>query len=232
MKKNILIIFLIFSNISISQTLEQKMESIICECFEENITAFDDLIGFDIGGKCLKDSLKEVESKFGDEILSRIDSTSSNHYLEGIKLGEKIMLDMQESLVMNCDSYYSIIKDLNKTMFQNMAKEVNARKMDSLSELINERPKDERYLIMRGLYNLGFNKLKEAKRDFKHSLKINPENSIAYFQLGFTYDIQGKYKKAIKYYEKAKFPDKNLGGFEYLRLVFLGVAKRKKNENK
>ena len=230
MKNTFAFVALTMFNFAIGQTLQQKLESGICKCFNEQEFIFNKSKDLDVLDKCFDLPFRDLEKEFEEEIAKKIDTTAANSYELGLDYGRKLFNDMQDGLIINCDSYYNVMQNISKLMYENMGKGVNQQKIDSISLLVKNDLSNDMLLWERGAYNLGLKKIDEAQEDFSNCITINPKNHIATFCLGWTYDLQGNNKKAVEYYEQSINSTEDLGYFREIGRINLAIIRRKIRE--
>lgn len=77
-------------------------------------------------------------------------------------------------------------------------------KLAAMNRVLNYDSSHSRARLTRGILNLENKQLKQAQIDFEYLIKILPHRPAAYLGLGDTATLSKDFKKARKYYEKAK----------------------------
>ncbi|GAB5399899.1 MAG: hypothetical protein Aureis2KO_14840 [Aureisphaera sp.] len=226
MRNALTIMALVLSHIIIGQTIQEKIETEVCKCFVEQEPRFNETNNLDVLDICFDKPFVKLESEIEAAIAKEIDTTASNAYELGMEYGRKLFNDMQEGLVYNCDSYYNVMQGLRALMHKNMRRDITEQKLDSLSQLVSNAPKDDNLLWERGAHNLALDNIEAAKSDFKQCLEINPDNLVAKFFLGWSYDLNSEYEKAIPLYEETINSTDDIGAFREIGKINLMVIRR------
>lgn len=230
MRKILIAILLLISIPSISQSFKKKLEHEICNCFEQKQDSFNQTNNLDVLDECFDTPFEKLKYEIEAEIAKKIDSTATNSYELGMEYGRQLFNEMQDGLIFECDSYYEIMQGIGKIMYKNLSNGVTTEKIDSLSKMVDEFPKDEKILWERGVLKLGNDEILEAQQDFIQCLEINPDNNIAKFCLGWTYDLQDDHSNAFRYYNEAINSNQNIGSFREIGRINLSILKRKMSE--
>ena len=206
MKKYLKIVLISLISIqSFSQEFKENFKKDVCECF----TSKSDTIILD------KDYFIECFTAFAPKYQSEIDkltdkNSSLSEFEQGRIIGRNLFLEIQNSLIHSCDSFYLFMlksKEVSRTKMKN---ESTLSKIDSLSILIKDKSNIQNIWV-RGKYYLAFNEYKKAEEDFKNCLKININYAQAHFFLGWTYELEENYVDALKEYKKAYELTQNKG---------------------
>lgn len=222
---------MIVSSIVGGQTLQEKLETEICKCFDQQISIFNESKNLDSFDQCFDLPFQKFQKELEQEAVNKkVDTTANNAYELGLEYGRQLFNDMQKGLIFNCDSYYEIMQVIGDTMYKNMSNGVSQRSLDSLSLLVKEYPSDDILLWKRGTHNLGLDNVNKAQEDFLECIRINPNNEIAKFCLGWTYDLQENLEPAIKYYEESLNANSNIGYFQEIGRINLLILQRKKDK--
>jgi tetratricopeptide (TPR) repeat protein len=231
--KKITYILLFVTTIINGQELETKFSESLCECFNENKEKSKTDLDFNILETCMSSSFKKNEKEFNELLLRDIDTTSLNvsdlgKY--GYQLGQKMFSDIQVRLINDCDSYNDYASLLISEMLKNIGKDSSQKKIDSISILIDNNPKNIKLIWERGAHKIGIGKLKSAQLDLNTCLEVDYTYAPALFFLACSYDLEGNPKKAIEIFEKILDQNKDFGSLGDFTKIYFAVLKRKSRE--
>ena len=187
----LLFVFISLSNLY-SQEFKKQLSIDVCECFN----GFEDL-EMKPFMTCMNANMLNYEDEIQKLIVK--DSVLSE-YEQGVKLGKKLMFEMQQYLIQDCDKYYYFFDNLREESFIKMKNSFNEKKLDSINQLILLK-KSPNLLWQRGNYYFSNNSFNEAERDYLECLEMEPKYVQATLFLGWLNERKGYYDKAIKFYE-------------------------------
>lgn len=235
MSKLIYIFFLVSSLLS-AQVYKEQFSSDICNCFDENNTetkkAFDETI-FE---KCFSEALEKNQKEFLDYFIKDIDTTNlgENSYQHGYELGykegQRIFEDIQKPVIDNCDSYYHYSSSLIALLGENLKKGVGYKALDSINNLIDEKPENTDLIWQRGALKMALEEYDQAQLDFKLSLDKEPYHLPSLFFSAWSYELNGNPEKAIEFLEILINKDIELGGLGVVSKMFLAIIERREEE--
>ncbi len=193
MRVIIIIIVLLNIYISYSQDFMNEFNKDICECFTSNKEERLDALR-----SCFYESLNTYESEF-ERFISENSASSTDESVG--ELAAELFRDMQTSLVHNCDAFYEMFELLRDESIINMQKKYPQSKIDTLNKKI-EKNKTSQLLWERGNAYFSKGELSKAKENYKMSLELAPDSVQSIYFLGWVYEKEKKYLKAIELYEK------------------------------
>jgi tetratricopeptide (TPR) repeat protein len=178
--------------------------------------------------------LKNNETEITEFVLKGVDTTKfqgDDAYKVGYSYGQKLFGDIQEKVVNECDSYFDYISKISSVMLDNMSKGNGQKDIDSLTRLIDKSPRNKALIWERGAYKIGVRDFKSAQSDFRLSIAQDSTFAPANFFLAWSYQLDGKSKKAIEEYQKTLSRSINLGSMEDIAKMYLAYLKRKLRES-
>ena len=188
-----LLAFLIVPVLSFSQEFKEKFSQDVCQCFSEKKD-----VEFNILEDCFMKNLNNYKS----DIEKLIDENSElSEHEQGEILGEKIFYDMQVDLIRDCDSYYSFFNSLREKSILDMRQSYSESKLDSLNKELSINKTTE-LLWERGNAYFSRNELLKAKKDYETCLEMDPNHLQSIFFLGWVYEREKNYSKAIELYNQ------------------------------
>jgi tetratricopeptide (TPR) repeat protein len=219
MKKIILFLtIVIISNISYSQTFEEKIAIRACECLKNKSKINDDVYQ-----KCITESIADValtdSDKNNREVINTVDGIQS------------LLKKVYEIMPTTCENEKSKENENKKIKFYSNSKIENAQNSYIIAK---DFMRDEKYkLAIEALeislkYDKDFvlayddiavcyrqlNDFDKAIKYYRKSLEIYPEGDFALMNIGVIYTKKSDYKTAIEYYKKLiKFYPKNAEGY-------------------
>ncbi|MBA5630203.1 tetratricopeptide repeat protein [Moheibacter lacus] len=223
-KQIILFLFIFISQISWSQEFSKEAQNVFvdlyCDCFTQSTVAEFDK---EILNNCLGKEIEKNKATF----LPYYDSNSIlPEYEQGKAVGESLIDDTLDEIVMNCDAFYRFTNENNKKSFEDAKSSLDEEKFKKFEEEINSKPSSNAYL-KRGFYNFVQENNVQAELDLKKSLEFNPENLLTKSFLGHFYEKTGNLDEALKWFTAVYQSKKDRES-----LTQMAVIKRKIKEAK
>jgi tetratricopeptide (TPR) repeat protein len=213
MRKIIFITLITSFNLSFSQGFKEKFGQDICECFSEKER---------IELNTLETCFTKHIAKYDSDIEKLIDKNSElSEYEQGEIIGKQLFDNLQSDLVHTCDSYFEFFNSMREKSINDMRQNYPQSKMDTLNKQISLN-KTTALLWERGNGYFSRNELSKAKEDYEMCLEIDPNHLQSTFFLGWVYEREENYSKAIELYETVL----NLTGQSQFKLI-VEIAKRK-----
>ncbi len=211
------IIFLFFISISIyGQQYKEKLSNDVCKCFTENNKK---------GSNTLENCFTQNIGNYRNELDKLIDKNSSiSEYEQGEIIGKKMFFEIQQNLIQKCDAYFLFFENLREQSILAMKKKYSQSKIDSITTLISKNKTTELLWERANLY-FANSELKNAEIDYLECLKIDPNHIPSMFFLGWLYERNKDYNKAIKLYQVIQKATK-----KQEIVLFIEVATRKSKE--
>jgi len=225
MKKLILLTLLTSSSIY-AQTVQERFETFVCDCFTEKETEFDTSRNLDILDTCFDFPMDDYKEELETLVAQNIDTTKTNPYEAGIIYGKRMFSELQSTLIKTCDPYYHAMTITGEIMLQNMKTGVDTARIDSLSAQIKATPDDYNLVWERGACQMALGNSAEAILDFEYCLENEPEHPTALFFLGWMHDINGDFEKAKTLYQKVLDLNMDLAGFNDIARIKLAIIDR------
>ena len=229
---NKLICFLLFiSQFSYAQNAEALISKDICICFDQKQTNANNNFDITLLESCFNEAVKKNANEIFKLLTKDVDTLDyDNAYDNGYEYGQKLLSDIQEQLINECDSYYKFSSRLSLYMLENMEKTSSQKNIDSLTKRISNDFQKINLIWERGANKIGIQDFDSAKEDFKICLNENPSYTPALFFLAWLYDLNGDSKEAIRLYEQLLNQDSELGSMGDIAKIYLAVNKRKLRE--
>lgn len=215
MTKNILLLFLTFTNAGIvkAQSYKKKLREDVCECFRES-----DEKGNEKLANCFLDNITKYKTEIEKEVNNGLEISG---YEGGKFLARTIYSEIQEELILECDAYYHFYEKLKENILISKKRDFNQNDIDSLSVLIFKK-KTPDLLWERANIHFSYNQFEKAKKDYAAALALNPKHVQSKLFLGWVYEKQGDIHKAITIY-KSVYEETKIER----AMVFVLLAKRK-----
>ncbi|MFY0630521.1 MAG: tetratricopeptide repeat protein [Flavobacteriaceae bacterium] len=213
MRKILALIFLIATTLSYSQEFKERFSQDVCKCFTEKK---------EIERNTLESCYTKYLVNYQSDFNKLIDKDSKlSEYEQGVIHARKLFEDMQSGLIQNCDAYYEFFNSLREKSILEMRKNYPDSKLDSLNKEISVN-KTAELLWERGNAHFTRNELSKAKKDYEMCLEINPNYIQSIYFLGWVYEKQKNYSKAIELYNRLFLVTQNVE-FKFI----IEIAKRK-----
>jgi tetratricopeptide (TPR) repeat protein len=174
-------------------------------------------------------NLRQFEQAAAD--LTKANAIQRANYQDSLQLGiayyqlgnvaeaEKYL---KQALALNGNSAEAR-KYLGNLGYAAAVRAIESKKFDEASALLREHvrnnPQDGDGWFNLGLARLFLNDLKAAEEGFQQSLRYSPENWQAHDRLGFIYEKNRNYSKALEHYQKANSLSQNADSRESVERV-------------
>lgn len=225
MKKLILLTLLASSSLT-AQTVQERFESFVCDCFTEKEAEFKASQNLDILDTCFDFPMEDYEEELEALIAKNIDTTKVNAYDAGMIYGKRMFSEIQSTLVKTCDPYYHAMRITGKLMLQNMKAGIDAAKIESLTTQIEANPDDNNLIWERGACYMALEDNAKAIADFERCLKNEPNFPPALFFMGWVHDLTDDKVKAMDYYQKVLDLNNDLLGFNDVTRINMAIIER------
>lgn len=209
-----------------AQTIQERFETFVCDCFTEQETEFNATRNLDILDTCFDFPMEDFEEEFEAMIAKNMDTTNINKYEVGYVYGKKMFSDLQSILIKTCDPYYRVMSSTTEIMFENTKIGVDTAKIDSLSAQIKAAPEDYNLVWERGANQMALGNNAEAISDFEICLQNDSEFPPALFFLGWVYDLNGDSEKALIYYKKVLNLPQDPTAFSDMARIKIAIIER------
>lgn len=196
--KKIVVTFIFVMSIGYANAQEfvEVLKKGVCNCIAENQPDinFSSVMNICFNTEILQSFIEDANKK--GEINISVDSIQKLDYLNGNRMGMQMMSD----LITECDGMYKIFDDMREVMRTEKRAEKPKQYLDSLNGVDLT---DKSELFDRGILNFSYDQFDQGIKDFQASLTNTDQDARALFSIGWSYEKQKKYKKALTYYNKA-----------------------------
>lgn len=213
-----------------AQSIEDKLSNDFCDCYNEKQEILESDFDVDLFFSCYESVVTNNVDDIKRIAFKKIDTSKISHdeaYKLGYEYGKKLVSDIQEKLINECNSYYKLIPLISETMLKNMPNDKSLVKIDSLTRLIDVNNKNNVLIWERGAYKIGNKDYESARSDFNLCLEQDSSFVQARFFLAWSYQLEGNPKEAIKEYQKVLAQDSNLGPIKDICIMFVAYLRRK-----
>ncbi|MEL6811954.1 MAG: hypothetical protein AAFP76_11510 [Bacteroidota bacterium] len=216
-----ILLFILLSLPLSGQTLEEKLVEITCACMNETREQLaqgeSDRVLLD---RCFSKYIEEYQPEF----VQRMEEEESD--LDYPDFAFKVLMDIQEELVDNCDPYYKMLSQEMDNMVAAFEIQLEEISLENLNTEIAAKPTVVN-LSHRGIKLYMAKQYETAEIDFNEAMKLDPKNPMPRTWLGFMAMKQEDYQKSLEVFSKAK-EETNEYGF----IMFTALVKRKLAEKK
>ena len=224
--KKLLLLTILSSSLMNAQTLQERFESFVCDCFTEKEAEFKTTQNLDILDSCFDFPMEDYEEELEALIAKNIDTTQISPYDAGMIYGKRMFSEIQSTLVKTCDPYYHAMTITGEVMLRNMKAGIDQSRVDSLTTQIEANPEDYNLIWERGACYMALEDNAKAIADFEFCLENEPDFPPALFFLGWTYDLTGDKAKAMDYYQKVLDLNNDLLGFNDVTRIKMAIIER------